>query len=74
MSCYFRHLKDIFEEVGITVTTENRKQIDRAFHQATGVDYKNCPITWKAIKTIMADEQKRHELIQKLQSAYKQTS
>jgi hypothetical protein len=74
MSCYFRHLKDIFEEAGITVTAENREQIDRAFHLATDVDYKNCPATWKTLKAIMADEQKRHELIRKLQSAYKQST
>ena len=32
MSCYFRHLKDIFEEAGVEVTKENKKEIDRVIH------------------------------------------
>ena len=70
MSCYFRHLKDIFEEAGITTTSSNKKKIDEAFHKIAGVVYKDCPKTWKALKqTILSDEKKRHELIQKLQAA-----
>ena len=45
MSCYLRHLKDILSEAGIEVTAANRKEIDRAFHQITGVPYKECPAT-----------------------------
>ena len=70
MSCYFRHLKSLFDEVGIEVTTGNKKEIDRAFHQIMGVEYKDCPSTWKKLKQELAgDEQKRQELIQKLQQA-----
>ncbi len=70
MSCYFRHMKDILEEAGITVSPSNKKQIDQAFHQIVGTSYKDCPATWKALKqTYLADEKKRHELIQKLQAA-----
>ncbi len=45
MSCYFRHLKDIFAEAGIEVTKANRKELDRAFHDIVGVVYKDCPTT-----------------------------
>ena len=70
MSCYFRHMKDILYEAGITVSPRNKKQIDQAFHQIVGTNYKDCPATWKALKqTYLADEKKRHELIQKLQTA-----
>jgi hypothetical protein len=70
MSCYFRHMKDILEEAGITVDPANKKTIDQALHQIMGIGYKDCPATWKALKqTVMADQHKRHELIQKLQSA-----
>ncbi len=70
MSCYFRHVKDILAEAGITVTPINKKQIDQAFHQAVGTNYKDCPATWKALKqTYLLDERKRHELIEKLQAA-----
>ena len=70
MSCYFRHMKDIFEEAGISINPTNKKQIDQIIHQLVGVKYKNCSTTWKAIKqTFLSNEQNRHEFIQKLRSA-----
>jgi len=70
MSCYFRHIKGILEEAGIEVTSGNKKQIDRAIHQAVGVDYKDCPATWKILKQeVMTDEQKRQDFIKKLEGA-----
>ena len=70
MSCYFRHIKDILDEAGIEVTHDNKKQIDQAIHQIVEVTYKDCPHTWKNLKQqIIADEQKRRDLIQKLQAA-----
>jgi hypothetical protein len=63
-------MKDIFEVAGISVNPTNKKEIDRALHQIVDVNYKDCPNTWKALKqTMLSDEQKRHELIQKLQAA-----
>ena len=70
MSCYFRHLKDILNEAGIEVTPGNKHEIDQAFHQIAGVEYKDCPATWKGLKQELAgDGQKRQELIRKLQQA-----
>jgi len=71
MSCYFRHIKDILDEAGIEVVPSNKKAINQAFHQIVGVTYKDCPTTWKRLKQeeLMHDEQKRQELIKKLQSA-----
>ena len=70
MSCYLRHIKGILEEAGIEVNPENRKQIDQAIHQAVGVDYKDCPATWKRLKQeVMTDEQKRQDFIKKLKGA-----
>ncbi len=70
MSCYFRHMKDVLDEAGITVNPTNKKQIDQAFHQIVGTSYKDCPATWKVIKqTYLIDERKRKELIQKLKAA-----
>jgi len=58
MTCYFRHLKKIFKKAGIEVTKENRREIDIAIHTIAGVDYKNCPITWREVKKrIAADEE-----------------
>ena len=70
MSCYFRQIKDIFDEAGIVVTPANRKQIDQAIHQAVGVAYKNCPVTWKKLKEdIRGDMVKRLALIKNLQAS-----
>jgi len=70
MSCYFRHIKSILEEAGVEVNPGNKKQIDRAIHQAVGVGYKDCPATWKRLKQeIMTDEQKRQDFIKKLEGA-----
>jgi hypothetical protein len=56
MTCYFRYLNEIFEQAGITVTKENRKDIDRAIHKIVGTDYKNCPATWKEVKKRLAED------------------
>lgn len=70
MSCYLRHIKDVLDEAGISVTPANRKQVDQAVHQAVGVAYKNCPVTWKKIKEdVIGDEEKRRALIKQLKTA-----
>lgn len=67
MSCYFRHLDEIIKDAGLTITPENRKLVDQAFHSIAGTAYKDCPATWKEIKTkFLSDPQKRAELIRKL--------
>jgi len=72
MSCYFRHLKDLFAEAGIEVTPGNKKQIDQAVHQFVGVEYKECPATWRKVKEeVLSNEKKRRELISKVKAAVK---
>ena len=70
MSCYFRHLKDILNEAGIEVTSDNKKQIDQAIHSIVDITYKNCPDTWKKLKLqLSGGKQKQHEFIDKLHNA-----
>jgi hypothetical protein len=57
MTCYFRHLKPIFEKAEITITRENKKDVDRIIHSIVGVEYKNCPATWKEVKKRMAEDE-----------------
>lgn len=71
MSCYLKHLKGFLVDAGIEVTTANRKEIDRAFHQIFDVQYKDCSSTWKKIKAELNDDKKRKELLQKLQISLK---
>jgi ATP-dependent Zn protease len=58
MTCYFRHLKRVFEKTGITITKENKQDIDRVIHSIVGVDYKNCSATWKEVKKRIAEDEK----------------
>ena len=70
MSCYFRHLEDILAEAGVEVTPGNKRQVDQAIHRIVGVEYKDCPVAWKALKQqIMDDEQKRRDFVKKLKAA-----
>ena len=67
MSCYFRHMKDIFEDLGIEITPENKKDIDRAVHKTVKTEYKNCPDAWKKIKEeIRADGKTKEKFINAL--------
>ena len=68
MSCYFRHMNDIFAEAGVEVTKENRKDLDRKVHEIVGVPYKDCPAAGRAVKAMMADDAGRRELVARLKS------
>lgn len=57
MTCYFRHLKTVFEKTGIIITKENKQDVDRAIHSIVGVEYKNCPETWKEVKKRIAEDE-----------------
>ena len=67
MTCYFRHMKDIFAEVGVEPTKENKKEIDRRIHGLLGVKYKNCSSTWKLVKERLAED--REGFIRQLNAA-----
>lgn len=58
MTCYFRHLNYVFGKAGVTITKENKKDIDRAIHNIVGVEYKNCSATWKEVKKRIAEDEK----------------
>ena len=58
MTCYFRHLKEIFKKAGIEVTSENKQGVDKIIHKIVAVRYKDCPSIWKEVKKrIAADEE-----------------
>ena len=50
-------MKDVFDKAGVTVTKENKKEVDRAIHSIVGVEYKNCSATWKEVKKRIAEDQ-----------------
>jgi ATP-dependent Zn protease len=57
VTCYFRHLNEVFKKAGITVTKENRQEIDKAIHKIVGVEYKSCPEVWKEVKKRIAEDE-----------------
>jgi len=57
MTCYFRHLEEVFKKAGIEVTSQNSHEIDRIIHDIVGVDYKNCPAAWKQVKNRLAQNE-----------------
>ena len=57
MTCYFRHLKEVFDKAGIEVTKENKRDLDRAIHAHMGVEYKDCSSTWRAVKASLAEDE-----------------
>jgi ATP-dependent Zn protease len=58
MTCYFRHLREVFKKAGIIVTDENKREVDKVIHRIVGVKYKDCAETWKEVKKrISKDEE-----------------
>ncbi len=57
MTCYFRHIRHIFDKIGIKVTAENKKEIDKVIHSVVGEDYKNCSATWREVKKRIAEDE-----------------
>ena len=68
MTCYFRHLKQVFKKAGIGVTKENKREIDRVIHGVVGVEYKNCPVAWKEVKKRIAEDEEG--FVSKLKEAW----
>jgi hypothetical protein len=50
-------MKDVFSKAGVEITKENRRDIDRIIHEITGVEYKNCSSTWKAVKEKLVEDE-----------------
>ncbi|MCW4054862.1 MAG: hypothetical protein NWE84_08120 [Candidatus Bathyarchaeota archaeon] len=69
MTCYFRHLTQVFQQADIKVTTENRQEIDRIIHNIVGVNYKNCPATWRQVKSLISEDEASFVL--KLKAAWR---
>ena len=65
MSCYLRHMKDVFEEAGIEVTKENKKEIDQIIHKVVNVPYKQCSLAWMRVKEQIKTDDKAKGLFTK---------
>ena len=68
MTCYFRHLGGIFAKAGITVTPENKKELDKVIHKLVSTKYKDCPATWRAVKKYLIEDE--DDFVLKLKQAW----
>jgi len=68
MTCYFRHIQQIFKKAGIEVMSENKREIDRVIHGIVGVEYKNCPAAWREVKKRIAEDEEG--FVSKLKEAW----
>ena len=57
MTCYMRHLGDVFEALGLENDKPTRDRVDRAIRDALDVpDGARCPEVWSAVKAVPRDE------------------
>jgi len=70
MTCYTRHLKEIFDDAGVEFTKENRRQADKLFKKWLGKT--DCPETWRELKIRLSDPSKRREVVENLKNLKKQ--
>jgi len=52
MTHYFKNSRmvDLFSELGIEITKENRDTIDEIIHDMLSVDYPNSAAAWKLVR------------------------
>jgi hypothetical protein len=69
MTCYFRHLQEIFQKAGIKVNKENKQELDKMIHRIMGTKYKDCPGTWRQVKKRIAEDE--NAFVQQLKTEWK---
>jgi hypothetical protein len=43
-------MKELFEDIDIELTKENRAKVDEVIHEMLSVDYPNCAAAWKMVR------------------------
>ena len=65
VTCYFRHLQEVFKKAGIRVTEENKREVDKIIHRIVGVKYKDCPAAWEEVKRRISKDEEGFALLLK---------
>ena len=47
---------ELFDDIGVKVTKENRDAIDEILHDMLSVDYKNCAATRKLVRKRLRED------------------
>ena len=67
-----RHLQEIFNNAGIEVTKDNKRELDKMIHEIVSTKYKNCPATWREVKKRIAEDEAG--FVSDLKAAWKKKS
>ncbi|HEX9907441.1 MAG TPA: hypothetical protein VGB78_03115 [Thermoplasmata archaeon] len=64
MTCFVGHMrkKGYFDEIGVVVTKENAKEVEREIARIVGVKEAHCPEIWRETKIWLADPGKKARL------------
>ncbi len=49
-------MQNLFDELDVKVTKENKDAIDEIIHEMLSVDYRNCAATWKLVRKRLAED------------------
>lgn len=71
MSCYTRHLSEVFARAGIEYTRRNARLADGHIRRIVGKEGEDCPVVWKEVKSWLADPQKMDALTRSLKEAFR---
>ncbi len=57
MSCYLRHMRPLFEALGLEYDKANRARVDAAIREIVGAKGDaRCPEVWSAIKALSPEQ------------------
>lgn len=72
MTCFIAHLekKGYFRELGIVVTKENAKDIEKEIARNVGREGEHCPAIWREMKAWLADPKKKAALEKNLRKKF----
>ena len=70
MSCYTRHLGDLYAAAGIENTKANRKRADGFIRKMLAMKEEGCPVVWGEVKSRLADPDRSLELADRLRQAF----
>ncbi len=74
MTCFVASLnkKGFFRPLGINVTRENAKDIEREIARTVGMEGKHCPEIWKETKLWLGNAKKKAALERNLKKKFSQ--
>jgi BioD-like phosphotransacetylase family protein len=72
MTCFVAHLKKkgYFEPLGIRVTKDNAKDIEKEIARTVGMQGEHCPAIWNETKAWLADSKKKAVLDRNLKKRF----